>query len=386
MEAVNKVKVNTPKVVVKKTFFVFFVFGIGLGIGWLSKSLISAQPFQPQDVGDISITTPTPTPTPKCDPFNQKHQHLLVEVPEDKYDTIYFRRPSRHLCYPTNSSVNIFFKKGQNYRFPSFLSEYSFFMVNNYAGDSHGFYWTHNVFSKAYHGQPTSRETENFEVMIYPQSPDGIWASAGLKEDYPQVDPTLKLKTNASVFLHAENAEDIEDMLKDIDNIKISDYYKTSISETTIEDFLWHVPDPNYLDRSKLYRYFLPAGYFWYEEEGYTQQIRFENVGEGHICLALYGAGSEPCNFSTSGCTCCNTGCALVDIALFADIYGEPIVESVLVKGDSESGWIRFIYNSQVSRNPWISYSASFWSDEFKYKSGIRNFLNLVSSIERIYP
>lgn len=370
----------------KKVAFTLISFGVGLGLGWLAGSFFSGPPVSSGISEKIVLPTATPTPAKKCDPLNQKHQHLLVEVPEGKYDLLYFNRPTNYSCHPTYSSASVFFKKGQNYRFPSFLSEYTFFMVNNYVRDSHGFNWRHDLFSKAYHGQPTRRETENFEVMVYEKSPDGFWASAGLKEEYPQQDPELKLKNHASVYLHAQSREDLEEMLGDIDEIKISEFYGSSTSKTGIKNFNWHVPDPNYIGPKNLYRFFLPPGYRCYEKEGYSNQNHFEKIGESNICLALVGSGDEPCQFSSSGCTCCNTGCALVDIALFADLYGSPVLESVLVKGDGEPGNIVFLYNAEINHNPWVSYSASFSADHFKYKVGVENFLNTISSIQRIYP
>lgn len=358
---------------------------IGFVIGWLSKSLVSDLPTTKSN--KTNDLTPSTNVSENENKPPQKCLNLFIEVPEEKYDWIYFSKTSPSYCKQTYALTYIYFKKGQKYRYPSFLSEYTFFMVKNYSHGEDGVGYSSDSFSEAYHGQSTKRETENFEVVIYPNSPDGIWALALLKEEHSQEGLDLKLKDHAYVYLHANNMADFENMLVDIDNIKITDDFRIPNKRTNITNFDWHVPQPNYTDQSGLYRYFLPPGYYLQEaREGWNNQI-FEKPDEGSLCLSLFGAKDEPCEFSTSGCICCNVGCSLIDIALYADIYGYPVIEKVLARGDGiGQKWTAFRYSAEISHHLWVYWSAYFSGNNFLYKDGVKNLLKLISSIQRIYP
>lgn len=137
-----------------------------------------------------------------------------------------------------------------------------------------------------------------------------------------------------------------------------------------------------YWDPEYPYSYYLPSNFTPVKEpiEGYPNKY-FESTEEETICLSYKEDRNDPCAFSTSGCTCCNTGCNILDYVVHSSRTGGIYIDPILQKGRGEGMGTRFVYDIP---HPWLYYSA-YYSSPTNSPEGVLELIYLLDSMERNY-
>lgn len=265
--------------------------------------------------------------------------------------------------------VDIFyFPPKQNLKVPSLMSDYSFILIRNNVLEEHSF-------SESYYGILDSFASGELIGTLYNDGRGGVWLQAHFAKAPPQ-DPYER----ARVIVHAESREAVKKLVESAGKIVVREFYTSSTFNETPRREIF---SPNTTDSSGKYRYYLPSGYIKQPKEPGWNWSTWRDASGKIICITLIGLDSEPCQFSTSGCTCCNTGCELLDLVLYTTSAGYFKVSELLQKGTDQSMGPRFIYDA--TDHPWIYYSASFGAAKNEDAKGVLDLLYMVESIERTY-
>ncbi len=139
----------------------------------------------------------------------------------------------------------------------------------------------------------------------------------------------------------------------------------------------------NYTDPEVPYTFNLPIRYertVGNPELG-QNNINYDSLSGERICVSYKERETDPCGFSTSGCTCCNTGCDIIDYAAYISRSGKVIMEPVLQKGQGSGSGARFVYSQD---HPWLYYTATYYSKDNRTE-GVLDLLHLLDSMERTY-
>jgi hypothetical protein len=258
---------------------------------------------------------------------------------------------------------------------PALLSDYDHILeINRYAdqGTSIGGI----TFSQVSFGESETYSTSKLKGYIY-ASADGKYRASLT----PNLEDAGLLGTGYQVV--ASSKEKFDELLDIAENYEVSDYlgyYNHG------GDMLPKIikKQPNYTDVRLPYTYYVPAGHTRSESlnSGYPN-VYFKNQKDEIICLSFKEDQNDPCLFSTSGCTCCNTGCVLVDYVTYASRDGIIQINPVLQKGAglNASMGARFLYRSP---HPWLYYTAYFSSPENNAR-GALDLIYLLDSMERNY-
>jgi hypothetical protein len=302
---------------------------------------------------------------------------VTVKIPPDKNEefTTFFIQDTLTTTKTPVAAHALYFPKNESIQVPSFLSDYSFFSVHN-------FHWSYQYYSlgktslsNTIYKKSEESETKNLKLVKY-HSDNEHWATGEYKNN--NLD---EYELNAGFLFHSDTVEELDELITFADqNIEVKKYFS--------EDKWKEVPKrsfrlANYIENSGKYRFYFPQGYKL-KTNSSQNNIRLSNVNTtGEMCLSLKSISKEPCGFSTSGCTCCNTGCSLLDVAMFADPLGKIQLSGILDKGDS--GVVRFLYG-ETFEHPWIYFTSSYaCGPTLYYKKGLLDFLHLIESIERTY-
>ncbi len=289
-----------------------------------------------------------------------------------------------------NSPQNYLFipKYEKNIMVPAFISDYDFILMANTTGTDYQYFLLEDgTLSDAFFKKMKKYSTNNLQGYIY-EGQNGYW----FKSD------TLQSKHNkrevATIYVHSKNEKQLSKLIKIASNykeVKNGYYYSAGYSEL-FNYVNRRKREPNETDPYNDYEYYLPEGYnyvlndyeFVYENDDINAKFCMELRRKEYLDIS--------CDFlSTSGCTCCNSGCGLVDIVLLSSRSGKLYLEPVLQKGNSENlsvSSIAFTYDSSIYDNPWLLYSQHIIIESPKkldeYKN-VLDFVYMIDSLDRLY-
>lgn len=279
----------------------------------------------------------------------------------------------------------LYIPKDTDITVPSLLSDYEFILIANTGGTEYQSYsLRYGGLTPIKYREIETINTDNFEGKIF-ASNDGFWA---------ELKPVKNNESYyATVYTHSVDLNKLKELVNIASKYEKVEY-KPAYSETSFfNEMMWKKYIPNMTDPSGKYKYYLPKEYKEYKTGYIVGSYHYEDVKSGaDICIGLIGVeNADPCGFSTSGCTCCNTGCGLVDIAMFTASDGELYLEPILSKGTGTyTMGSRFIYDPMAYPNPWLYYTQSFSTgDGIKSELGdykkVLDLLHLIDSLERTY-
>ncbi len=289
-----------------------------------------------------------------------------------------------------NTNVHILYlSKDSKLVVPSLLSDYDFilFTSNHFSNQGYGLAglkFTNNKFTPL-----DEVETQDYIYTTY-SADDGYWGTLNIKAEnkiprkgmffHEEKIVPEDMVFYGGVILHAKSKETLENF-KDIatKNMAIIDGTYTTPTSSAIPDRI--LKPQNYTDSNGKYTLYLPESYKFEKQDEYSSNELRLNAGTKNMCIALKGISNEPCGFSTSGCTCCNTGCGFLDLVLYLSPNGDLEMETVLTKGPDGNN-ARFVYSPN---NRWILYSSSFSSDDVDYRDGVIELIIASDSVERTY-
>jgi hypothetical protein len=261
---------------------------------------------------------------------------------------------------------------------PFLLSDYDHILLINHSFRTQNFSLVGDIFSERSYGSGEPFDSGNLKGTKHTDSGGKVRASLETFDD----DGTL-LGTGMQIV--AKDEETFLGLIELAKNYSTSGSPKYGGHGGTVLPKIVH-KTPNYKDPRLPYEYYVPNGYVSSESpfQGYPN-VYFSNQQEELLCLSFKEDKNDPCSFSTSGCTCCNTGCKLIDFVSFASRDGRVYIEPILQKGQGEeqgeSAGARFIYNVP---HPWLYYTA-YYSSPKNTSEGVIDLIHLLDSMERSY-
>lgn len=284
-----------------------------------------------------------------------------------------------------NQTIDIFyFPSDQQLKLPDLLSNYKFIAIRSNPSVAPALNYK---FPKEFYNIKDAFDNGQISGAFYEDKNGGIWLQAEIKLEQFNLTPNERGYSaeyiGDLVFAHASSIEEILDLVEDAGEIKFNEegwYIPDSrLKQIPIEEKF----SPNTTDSSGKYRYYVPTGYTRsVPTEGDSTVTVWKSGPEKRLCMVLEEVSktTESCWFSTSGCTCCNTGCGLLDFIIYKPIIGDIKIEEILQKGTNGSMGPRFVYEG---KHPWIL-SASFYSDDNNDYTDVLDIVFMAESIEKV--
>ncbi|OGM23440.1 hypothetical protein A2961_01875 [Candidatus Woesebacteria bacterium RIFCSPLOWO2_01_FULL_39_21] len=271
------------------------------------------------------------------------------------------------------------FPPRQTFSSPSLMSDFDFVSIHNYDGaelQNQGFGKMDLSVASFNYREPFN--TDYSQGVVYSDG-NGYWLSGqGLtRESYP-----FGTSNSPKIFAHGSSVGKLKELMEVLGKFKYQDVppdEKRTLPVSTISEF----NAPNGIDKTGTYRYYVSQGYSRLspQDKWRENMEEWEERSGEIICLAFKNIAHEPCRFSTSDCTCCNTGCELLDLVFYTDYSKNLVIEPIYQKGKGISAGARFVYKSE---HPYLYYSASFSSPLNSQKDGVLDLINTVNSIQKV--
>jgi hypothetical protein len=256
---------------------------------------------------------------------------------------------------------------------PTFLEGYNYILV---------FHGTHSQGVNYAGLEPDSNLYEN----VNEESENLVGKRYVLKNSYLAImRPKDQTFIDGGMHISATSLQRLKDLVKVADKYKISDY---GGSDSVNNYLLTAFPrkKPNFTDPYQPYSFYLAPGFVRQTDEisqGHLpvarQHLTYKRQSES-MCVSIKEPKTDPCSFSTSGCTCCNTGCGFLDFVVYADRAGQLHVSPLLTKGAGSSS-LRFVYEGA---HPWLYYTATYSTEGVSNKNGVLDLIYFVDSMERV--
>lgn len=362
----------------KKVWLGVAVAGVFFGLGMMAGRGREGVPIAGELKGIVERRiSSTPEPTKGA----LRTEYVVPKVVPEGWEGLTFKNESYEKRTYTEgviwNTTQYFFPGGQAVVLPGLLEDYNFVSMNNYGGD------------KGQAEMELSVETFRYREPFYSSFVRGVLYGDGkgvwLKGEVTLMLPKRDVESQPVVLAHAVSKAVMEQMI-----VELGEF--TSQEEPPEEGGgidLIHLRRvsfaPNYTDRGGKFRYYRPPGYQLNRTgegviSGNAEVIR-KSTGE-NLCLALAGEATDQCQFSTSGCTCCNTGCELLGLVAFEDWQKSLRIEPILQKGTLTSAGVRFVYYDEA--NPNLYYSAAFSSPKNDQRREVLNLFYAVESLEKV--
>jgi hypothetical protein len=290
--------------------------------------------------------------------------------------------------YERTSNHGIYISKDSDIVVPSILSDYNFISIHNNHGLTEHYDLGNLPFTDKKFTQTYTSEGDNFIVEHY-TAKDGYWAHLELKKAHnipreikywhkEKLNPN-DIQVSSGITIHTKT----QDLLEEYKNLVLDNarIHEGTSTATTIHEVPRRIlKEHTFTDPTGTYSLYTPQHYRQTTSESSPNALTLRS-GNNTMCIPLKGISRDPCGFSTSGCTCCNTGCGFFDNVLYVNQEGEFQIETVLDKGNG-GGHPVFVYEPE---NPWVVYTASYSSGDTDYKKGVIELMVSVDSIERTY-
>jgi len=255
---------------------------------------------------------------------------------------------------------------------PALLSDYdSILVINNYSDI--GFSPIGSSFSPSFAGPGVNLEANVLMGTKYIDANGIIRATLIPNGNLPGLG-------HSGIQITARDSDTFTRLLIIAEKITISsypDYY--NLSETNLPRQIRK--RANYTDPDHPYTYYLPNKYRSQSSPQGYPNVYFASSNQDNICLSFKEDHNDPCGFSTSGCTCCNTGCELLDYVIYATRDGLIRIDPIIQKGKGQGTGTRFVYDAP---HPWLYYTATY-SSPINNPQGVLDLIYLLDSMDRNY-